>query len=367
MWAPPFHHPNTPPFHHPKRHHFITPHKGKRHHFITPLWKTTHRLFTEYSQWVLSILKKLLDVTEIKRTPMEQFQRFQDTEDRAYMTKFLIQVTLPHRQPSGDPEVWFRKNGNYSLMIRPGFVSTKDGFRRLGYPSGSIPRLLMLWLTREAVRKRDRRIQLGTSLPGFMQAIGLNPNNGSHKSLRSDRKRLHDQMTNLFQSQIRFDFQDEHSHAWKDLSVTSKGEVWWDFHSDMTYLFDSWIELGEYFYEAMIAAPVPLSMTALQALKNSSLSLDLYAWCVYATYTASKRGEPFEIRWARLHQNLGADYNRVRAFKAKAIASLQAIQKVYPELRLEEDEIGLRIRSSFTPIRPQVYVPATVTSLITDD
>lgn len=272
------------------------------------------------------------------------------------MTKFLIQVTLPHRQPSGDPEAWSRRNGNYSLMIRPGLLEKPDGtFQRLGYPSGSIPRLLLLWLTREVVRKRQRRIELGNSLPAFMQTIGLNPDNGSLQSIRSDRKRLHDQMIRLFQSQIRFSFLDEKRLAWKDLSVTSTGEVWWDFHSDATYLFDSWIELGEYFYEALVAAPVPLCMKALQSLKNSSLSLDLYAWCVYATYTASKRGEPFEISWARLHQNLGADYGRVRDFKKKAIASFKAIQNVYPQLRLEDDEIGLTVRTSFTPIRPKVF------------
>jgi hypothetical protein len=98
-----------------------------------------------------------------------------------------------------------------------------------------------------------------------------------------------------------------------------------------------------------------MSMRALRELKNSSLSLDLYAWCVYATYTASKRGEPFRISWARLHQNLGADYQRVRKFKEKAILSLKAIEKVYPDLRLEEDEIGLTVHSSFTPVKPKIF------------
>lgn len=289
-----------------------------------------------------------------------QFDHFHpNSEDRAYMTKFLIQVTLPHRQPSGNPEVWYRKNGSYSLMIRPGLRQVKDSYERLPYPSGSIPRLLLLWITREAVLKRQRRIELGSSLPAFMKAIGLNPDNGSLKSLRSDRRRLQDQMTNLFQSQIRFDYQDEEGHAWQDLSVTSKGKIWWDFHTNESYLFDSWVELGEHFYEALIQAPVPLSMQALQSLKNSSLSLDLYSLCVYATYTASKRGEPFGSSWARLHRNLGADYSRVRDFRKKAVASLQAIQKVYPDLRLEEDETGVLIRSSFTPVRPRVYAPVT--------
>lgn len=290
-----------------------------------------------------------------------------DPEDRAYMTKFLIQVTLPHRQPAGAPEAWSRRNGSFSLVIRPGLKELRDGsFQRLPYPSGSIPRLLLLWITRESVRTGDRRLKLGNSLPSFMKKLGLNPGNGSLRSLRSDRKRLHDQMTNLFQSQIRFAFQSEDCHAWQDLSVTSKGKIWWDFYADENCLclFDSWIELGEHFFNALLEAPVPLSMRALRELKGSSLGLDLYAWSVYATFTASKRGEPFEISWARLHQNLGADYSRIRDFKAKAAASLREVQKVYPELRLEESGDGVLIRSSFTPVRPQIYVPATVTSLV---
>ena len=185
------------------------------------------------------------------------------SDDRAFITKFLVQVTLPHRQPPGKPEAWQRRNGNFTLTIRPGLVQTKKGFERLGYPSGSIPRLLLLWMTREVLRKQSRRIQLGNSLPSFMEAIGLNPRNGSLKSIRSDRRRLQSQMNNLFRSQIMFGYVDPDRQAWKDLSVTTQGEIWWDFYSDGLFLFDSWIELGEHFYESLLESPVPLSMSAL--------------------------------------------------------------------------------------------------------
>ena len=168
-------------------------------------------------------------------------------DDRAFITKFLVQVTLPHRQPRGNPEAWQRRNGNFSLTIRPGLIQSKSGYERLGYPSGSIPRLLLLWMTREVLRKRSRRIQLGHSLPSFMEKLGLNPHNGSLRSIRSDRKRLQTQMNNLFRSQIMFGYVDPDRQAWRDLSVTTQGEIWWDFYSDGLVLFDSWVELGEHF------------------------------------------------------------------------------------------------------------------------
>jgi hypothetical protein len=121
------------------------------------------------------------------------------------------------------------------------------------------------------------------------------------------------------------------------------------------FLFDSWVELGEHFFESLQEAPVPLCMTALQELKNSSLSLDLYAWSAYAAFTASKRGEPFRITWKRLHESLGAEYARVRDFKRKATSALKKVAKVYPELRIEDDGDILLVRSSFTPVRPLVH------------
>lgn len=275
-------------------------------------------------------------------------------DDQAYLTKLLIQVTLPHRQPSGDPDIWERRNGAYTLSIRPGYTRTPEGRKKLGYPAGSIPRLILLWMTREAMQKGERRLYLGNSLPAFMEAIGLNPNNGSINSVRSDRKRLHDQMTNLFRSQIWFDYLDDDRTAWQDLSVTSRGEIWWDFYSDGAYLFDSWVDLGEHFYDALLKAPVPLKMSALQNLKNSSLSLDLYAWSAYSAYTASKRGEPFRITWGKLHENLGADYARACDFKKKAVKSFQKILKEYPELRLEDQGDTLLVHSSLTPVRPRI-------------
>ncbi len=46
-------------------------------------------------------------------------------------------------------------------------------------------------------------------------------------------------------------------------------------------LWGGWIELGEAFHETIIAAPIPVDLRALQALKNSLLALDLYAWATY--------------------------------------------------------------------------------------
>ena len=295
-----------------------------------------------------------LYMPESKMERMRKGSLFAPDDDQAYLTKYLVQVTLPHRQPTDSPDFWERKNGRYSICITPGSLNVNGVRRKLGYPAGAIPRLILLWMNREVVRHGERKLCLGNSLSVFMENIGLNSRNGSLKSARSDRKRLHEQMMNLFRSQIEFSLSESNHTAWKDFNVAPQGEVWWDFYSEGEYLFDSWIELGEHFYQALLQGPVPLSTQALRELKGSSLELDLYSWAVYATYIAMTRREPFRITWTRLHHNLGADYARERDFKRKATAALKKISTVYPDLRLDEEGDNLIVKPSLTPIKPRI-------------
>ena len=116
-----------------------------------------------------------------------------ETLERAYMARHLVQCTLPHSNP-GNVKVWSRRNGNLTLSIVPGMNGrTGESF---GYPYGTLPRLLLFWMVREATVTRSRRLYLGQSLAQFMREVGLNPDNGTGK--RSDARRLRQAMSSLF-------------------------------------------------------------------------------------------------------------------------------------------------------------------------
>jgi Plasmid encoded RepA protein len=100
---------------------------------------------------------KLIDTAAAIRTDPENVEW-------AFMARQLVQCTLPHRNP-GNIEAWQRKNGNLSLVIRPGW--NHDEQRSIGYPYGSIPRLLLFWIVTEAKRTHNRRLELGHSLADF--------------------------------------------------------------------------------------------------------------------------------------------------------------------------------------------------------
>ncbi len=71
--------------------------------------------------------------------------------------------------------------------------------------------------------------------------------------------------------------------------MAPKAMLWWDTsRSQQDNLWESWVELGEDFYAAITAAPVPGRSCGRSAhLKRSPLALDLYAWLVHTAFTAS--------------------------------------------------------------------------------
>lgn len=281
-----------------------------------------------------------------------------DEYDKAFMTRQLVQVTLPHSSPGNVP-IWKRTNGNLTLSIRSGWDSKKD--KPYGYPFGTIPRLILFWITTEILRREKldlppaerRKIQLKDSLAGFMRDIGLNPCTGG--GVRGDAKRLRSQMERLFRATISFEYHYDHGHieghGWSDMQVAPKGELWWDLKNPaQRNLCESWIELGEDFYNCIIFAPVPIDKRALRALKNSALALDLYAWATYKTYSISKKGKTQFIDWKSMELQFGASYTNTKNFKRKAKEALRKVKSVYPAFRYTEVNGGIEIHPGKTAI-----------------
>jgi len=285
---------------------------------------------------------------EIRTTPEP------DPADLAFMARQLVQATLPHSDP-GRVDGWQRTNGNLTLVIRPGWDSKKR--RHMGLPYGTVPRLLLFWITTEALRTGSPRLGLGASLHGFMEALGLNPCNGGMGAKRSDARRLKEQMERLFRASISFEIANAQSQRWLDMHIAEGGELWWNFHEPAQQgLWQSWIELNQRFFEAITSTPVPVDMRALRALKRSPLALDLYAFVSFKAFIATQSGRTQFVTWEQLMGQLGQDYSDVRDFRKKAKAALCKIKAVYPGLILGDKQGGIQIlpgTSAVPPKRPR--------------
>lgn len=287
-------------------------------------------------------------------------------DDAAYIARELVQCTLPHKNPGNVP-LWKRTNGNLTLAIQPG-MNIKSG-ESYGYPFGTIPRLLLFWITTESVKTQSRRLELGNSLAGFMHELGLSAYTGGGP--RGDAKRLREQMERLFQARISFQrdlsravttkkggIEQHQGTAWLNMEVAPEGELWWDTKNpNQGTLWGSWIELGDKFFRAITAAPVPVDVRALKALKRSPLALDLYAWLTHESYRAHKSGKGRFIAWSLLMEQLGAEYGTEKNFSAAARAALRKVAVVYPALKLGSLRAGVRIEpDSFPAIQPRERV-----------
>lgn len=301
-------------------------------------------------------------ISPVKARLLDAAVQIRDTgyePEKAFISREMVQATLPHKNP-GDVPAWSRKNGNYALTIQPGWDSWKQ--ESFGYPYGTIPRLLIFWLTTEALRTGNRHVELGDHLADFMRKLGLDSSRGG---VRSDAHRLRDQMERLFRARISFEYRDDQQQSWLDMQIAPKGMQWWSHDlTDHPTLWENWVELGDEFYKAITAHPIPVNMDALQALKKSPLALDLYAWLTHQAFRASSSKRSRKVAWRSLHEQLGADYTDIQNFRRKAIDAIRKIEVVYPDLQVEMIEGGLSVKPSSpaipakTPITGKAAIPA---------
>lgn len=261
-----------------------------------------------------------------------------------FMARSMVLATMPHSDP-GDIPAWGRHNGKFSLVIQPGYTISPEGKpESLGIPYGVIPRLLLCWLTTEAVRTQEREIVLGRSLSDFMRKLDMVSTGGPRGYIT----RLKNQTIRLFSSSISCVYNGENEFARKNIPITDSTFIWWDpKNPEQIALWNSTVLLGEEFFREVITRPVPIDFRALKALKNSSLLLDLYIWL---TYRVSYLSKSTVIPWDALAAQFGSNYKELRDFKKMMLKALPKVLVVYKDVNVSPSENGLLLKPSRTSV-----------------
>jgi hypothetical protein len=256
-----------------------------------------------------------------------------------YMARALVQATMPHKNPKS-AEAWGRRNGNFSMVMQPGYEMDKSNNPRcIGLPYGTKPRLVMAFVSAEAVKRRSKEIVLGKSLSEFMRQLGLTPTGGRWGTIPM----LREQMKRLFSSTISFQYEGDSVEVSSGFRIASKLILFWDPKMPkQSALWESTITLTQEFYDEIIERPVPINMRALSALKDSSLALDIYCWL---TYRMSYLKNPIEVPWELLAMQFGSDYKDPRDFKKNFLKQLKKVSVVY-EMKAEAGDRGLILKPS---------------------
>ena len=121
------------------------------------------------------------------------------------------------QQNPGNRTQYKRVNGPYTLYMN----TTADN----KLPYGNLPRLLLAWVSTEAVRTQSRVLILGSSLSEFMRTLGINSTSGG---VRGEQTRLRNQMKRLFGCTVSLLYQDEHGEAAVNSVMARRTEFWWN-------------------------------------------------------------------------------------------------------------------------------------------
>ena len=248
-----------------------------------------------------------------------------------FMARAMVQATLPHRKVEGTE--FTRRNGNFTLSLL--------AHSSVGLPYGSVPRLLLSWVTTEAVKTKSRELELGDSMAAFMAELGMSRQGSNITSLKNQTRRL-------FSATVMAFYKDDKQISDMGYRLADKSVLWWDNKTpEQAGLWRSTVTLSEHFFNEIIDRPVPIDMRAIKALKQSPMALDIYTWL---TYRVSYLRHPTVVSWSSLALQFGSDYSRLRDFKQAFIEELRKVMLVYGYVQVEATEHGLLIKPSLTHI-----------------
>ena len=232
-----------------------------------------------------------------------------------YMPRYLVNMTLPHRQVSGNE--FSRHNGNQELSLL-----TK---RSIGLPYGVYARLILLYLTTERVRKKEREFQLGASWRAFLRKMQLTESGEKIQAIQEQLKRLCATLYTIHDVR-------KNSESISNLVVADE----WMRSDDGVN-----ITLSPSFFLMTGDSVVPLESRIVHKLRRSPLMLDLYSWLSCRLFVLKKETT---IPWYSLENQFGADYGRPVDFRRSFRISLDTVLKhkpVAPQIKLHEKGLHL--------------------------
>lgn len=185
-----------------------------------------------------------------------------------YQARLCAQLALPYKDPDKPAKLlgpWMRVNGTMVMSVSPAVLDVRrNGEVITGFPFGVIPRLLVSWMTTEALAQKSRTLHLGTgSLAEFMGQLGIGRTGGNISRLRDQIKRVAGSSLTVTDTRPNLD-------AGEHFSYISKWRLWWTPEGEAEPPdAPKIIVLSEEFYEDLTnRGAVPVDLRVLRALRS---------------------------------------------------------------------------------------------------
>lgn len=293
----------------------------------------------------------LPEITQLQRKIVDASLTIADlAPDRPeFLHAVLCQVGLPRSRQ--EKRVFERTCGNASLLLEAGQRSVGVGkWQECPLPYGSQPRLVLYHLCSEAVRTQSNLVDVGGSVRGFLQRVGISFGG-------KEFNRFKEQMTALSCCRMTLAYVAPDGRlSQMQATPIDSFDAW--LHPDPTQgaFWPDVIELHPKFFHTLLEHAVPLDPRAIGALQHSSLALDVYTWLAHRLCRVRK-AEGIKLSWGNLRQQFGQEYSCSKDFKKEFKAALLKVRAVYPAARIDDEIGGLRLYSSPPPVpKSQVIV-----------
>ncbi|MGP9816868.1 replication protein RepA [Glutamicibacter sp. 363] len=304
---------------------------------------------------------KVLKLTpqQTKLLNVAQKVREEKAEELSFGIDFLAETCLPVSDPGSELRVYEKRNGKLHLEIQPARIRNPDGTSEFIYPYGVYPRRMMIWIITEALRTRNPKLYLGSSLAYFMEnKLKVNVGGSQVASLRKAtlallRASISVTAVDTTGNLIVDEFENFHI-AQQGRIFTHVGEAG---RANPAENEESYIQLNQGFYERIVGREgedngkaFPVDMRAVDALGKDALALDVYLWTVLRVYKAGKGTRAVTIKWTTLHRQFGTEIAETYRFKQKFLKAINKVGLIYPGLNYESD------RKTFTLLHSELAI-----------
>lgn len=247
-----------------------------------------------------------------------------------------------------------------------------DGDKRItlmapdGLPYGRYPRLLMMWLGREVVRRKGtmpmdeaRKIPLGKSLAHFLRECGVikatNPDGTLRPVSTRSYRALKAQLLRLASTTIHIETTGSGTQGaattWDNTLISEEGFFWWDILEHADDDGEQYMLLSEKVFLRIAQSCVPVDPVHLAELSTSVAATDLYVW---TTRRKSTHDGYTRVTWAQLRGQVGATFpdtdQGMRDFRKQIRQARKKVLAAWPEAGIREWQGGLELVGKETAV-----------------
>lgn len=256
-------------------------------------------------------------------------------DEIGFQHAILAQVGLPRSRVSGSS--FQRTSGNASLLVSAGQMWNGKRWVPQPVPYGVKPRLALIHVCSEAIRRRNAVVDVGGSVREFLHSMGLGDSGKEYAAFRR-------QMMALAACEMRLGFQD-----WTlKCSPIDGFNAWLGDTGEQHSMWSGIIRLSAPFYETLSKHAVPLDNRAVASLRSSALAIDVYTWLAHRLWRVGPT--PVKVTWHHLHEQFGQEFVEIKDFKRRMLVALRAALAVYPDAKVAQVSGGLLLSESKPPV-----------------